>query len=124
VDDGAESLPGATDQRPQAEALVQQVLAPFIAELGQVHEELGRVKAECAAAERAMAELRERADQAERLLVTTRRWAEQLQAERDQLRAAQEVRRPPRGGGGRGRPAGDTSGPLQRLWRALRGGRR
>jgi len=34
------------DQQVQADAIVQRLLAPFIAELGMVREELGRVKAE------------------------------------------------------------------------------
>src|SRR5919202_1667834 len=50
--------PALTDQQAQAEALVQRLLAPFIAELGEVREELGRVKAERDAARAELAILR------------------------------------------------------------------
>ena len=59
----------ATAQHAQAEALVQQILAPFIAEQTRLAEELGHVKAE-------RDDLRRRAEEAE--------------AERDRLTAAQE----------------------------------
>ncbi len=60
------------DQQAQADAIVQRLLAPFIAELGAVREELGRVKAraeaaeaERQAAERERDELRARLDAAQ-----------------------------------------------------------
>ena len=63
------------EQQAQADAIVQRLLAPFIAELGTVREELGQVKAGSAAKDETIAELRRRAEQAE--------------AERDRLAAAQ-----------------------------------
>ncbi len=65
------------DQQAQADAIVQRLLAPFIAELGMVREELGRVKAERDARDETIAELRRRAEMAE--------------AERDRLTVAQVV---------------------------------
>jgi hypothetical protein len=64
----SQSAIAATDQRTQGEALVQQILAPFIAEQTRLAEELGQVKAE-------RDELRRRVEQAE--------------AERDRLAVAQ-----------------------------------
>lgn len=69
------------DQQAQADAIVQRLLAPFIAELGTVREELGRVKAQNEAKEETIAELRRRAEVAE--------------AARDQLAAAQEAQEAP-----------------------------
>jgi len=54
-----------TDQQAQADAIVQRLLAPFIAELGTVREELGRVKAERDARNETISELRRRAEVAE-----------------------------------------------------------
>lgn len=54
-----------TDQQAQADAIVQRLLAPFIAELGTVREELGRVKAERDARDETIAALRRRAEVAE-----------------------------------------------------------
>jgi len=65
----------ATAQHAQAEALVQQLLAPFIAEQTRLAEALGQVKAERDAQAETIAELRRRAEQAE--------------VERDRLTAAQ-----------------------------------
>jgi len=62
------------DQHAQADAIVQRLLAPFIAELGTVREELGQVKAE-------RDELRRRVEAAE--------------AERERLHAAQVPPEPP-----------------------------
>ena len=108
--------PALTDQQAQAEAVVQRLLAPFIAELGEVREELGRVKAERDAARAAEAE--------------ARRWAEIIGIERDQLRAAmgQDARDAAPAGtseaqaSGTATGAGGVLGPLRRLWRAIRGG--
>jgi len=55
----------SSDQQAQADAIVQRLLAPFIAELGTVREELGRVKAERDARDETIAELRRRAEVAE-----------------------------------------------------------
>jgi len=63
------------DQQAQADAIVQRLLAPFIAELGEVREELGHTKAQSRAKDETIAELRRRAEVAE--------------AERDRLAAAQ-----------------------------------
>ncbi len=49
-----------TVRRAEAEALVQRLLAPFVAELGAVREELGRERALREAAERERDELRAR----------------------------------------------------------------
>ena len=67
------------DQQAQADAIVQRLLAPFIAELGTVREELGRVKAERDARDETIAALRRRAEAAE--------------AERERLQQVQEARR-------------------------------
>jgi len=64
----------ATDQQAKAAALVQQLLAPFIAEQTRLAEELGHVKAECD-------DLRRRAEEAE--------------AERNRLAAAQAAQAAP-----------------------------
>ena len=69
------------DQQAQADAIVQRLLAPFIAELGTVREELGRVKAERDAHALTIAELRRRAEVA--------------QAERDRLAVAHAAQEPP-----------------------------
>ena len=53
------------DQQAQADATVQRLLAPFIAELGAVREELGRVKSERDMKDSTMVELRHRAEAAE-----------------------------------------------------------
>ncbi len=55
----------SSEQQAQADAIVQRLLAPFIAELGTVREELGRVKAERDAGAATVAELRRRAEAAE-----------------------------------------------------------
>ena len=68
-----------TDQQAQAEAVVQRLLAPFIAELGEVREELGRVKAE-------RDELRRRAEAAESRVVGLERQGRNLAGERDEER--------------------------------------
>ncbi len=54
-----------TVRRAEAEALVQRLLAPFVAELGAVREELGRERARREAAERERDELRARLDAAQ-----------------------------------------------------------
>lgn len=54
-----------TDQQAGADAIVQRLLAPFIAELGTVREELGRVKAERDARDETISKLRRRAEVAE-----------------------------------------------------------
>lgn len=69
------------DQQAQAEAIVQRLLAPFIAELGTVREELGRAKAQNEAQEETIAALRRRAEGAE--------------AARDRSQAAQAAQTPP-----------------------------
>ncbi len=69
-----------TDQQAQADAIVQRLLAPFIAELGTVREELGRVKAERDARDETISELRRRAEIAE--------------AERDRLTSVQAASAP------------------------------
>jgi len=53
------------EQQAQADTIVQRLLAPFIAELGAVREELGRVKAQNEAKEETIAELRRRAEASE-----------------------------------------------------------
>jgi len=58
----------STEQQAQADAIVQRLLAPFIAELGTVREELGKVKAERDQFEREREELRRRAEVAEAAL--------------------------------------------------------
>jgi excisionase family DNA binding protein len=60
------------DQQAQADAIVQRLLAPFIAELGEVREDLGRVKAEPDQKDETIAELRRRAEVAEAELVRER----------------------------------------------------
>ena len=50
----------AADRQQQAEALVQQILAPFIAELGTVREELGRARAQSEAKDETIAALQHR----------------------------------------------------------------
>jgi hypothetical protein len=76
----------ATPQSAQAEALVQQLLAPFIAEQTRLAEELGRVKAEREAQDATIAELRRRAALAEAELLRHRdEWA--LSRQRDVERA-------------------------------------
>jgi len=88
----------ATVQHAQAEALVQQLLAPFIAEQTRLAEELGQVKAE-------RDDLRRRAEQAE--------------AERDRLTAAQAASDAP--GTAEGASADDPSGaPSAGLWARVR----
>lgn len=69
------------DQQAGADAIVQRLLAPFIAELGTVREELGRVKAERDARDETISELRRRAEVAE--------------AARDRLTAAQAAQEAP-----------------------------
>jgi len=69
------------DQQAQADAIVQRLLAPFIAELGTVREELGRVKAERDARDETISELRRRTEVAE--------------AEQDRLAVAQAAREAP-----------------------------
>jgi hypothetical protein len=73
-------------RQADAEGVVQHLLAPFIAELGEVREELGRVKAERDAGERAMAELRERAEAAESRIVGLEHRGRDLAGERDEER--------------------------------------
>ncbi len=63
----------ATDQQTQAEALVQQLLAPFIAEQTRLAEELGQVKAERDAKDATIVELRRRAALAEAELLRDQR---------------------------------------------------
>jgi hypothetical protein len=88
----------ATDHRTQGEALVQQILAPFIAEQTRLAEELGQVKAE-------RDELRRRAEQAE--------------AERDRLVAAQLAQDAP--GAQEGASADNPSGaPSAGFWARVR----
>ena len=104
-----------TDQQAQAEAIVQRLLAPFIAELGEVREELGRVKAECD-------EQRRRAEAAERE-------CEEIQRRHDALRAAAVFIGPPAPPAATGEAEdhehdlGDLRPPgrLRRAWRVLRG---
>ncbi len=62
----------ATDQRTQAEALIQQLLAPFIVEQTRLAEELGQVKAERDAKDATIVELRRRAALAEAALLRPR----------------------------------------------------
>jgi len=62
----------ATDQRTQAEALIQQLLAPFIAEQTRLAEELGQAKAERDAKDATIVELRRRAALAEAALLRPR----------------------------------------------------
>ena len=62
------SQPGtliSREQQAQADAVVQRLLAPFIAELGAVREELGQVKAERDGQVAMVEELRRRAEVAE-----------------------------------------------------------
>ena len=104
------------EQQAQADAVVQRLLAPFIAELGAVREELGHVKAE-------------RDGQAERLAEQRRR-AEVAEAEADALRlrlaeatvpavpfvAGQDATEGPHATA----IASDAHRPVQGLWRRLR----
>ncbi len=76
----------ATDQQLQAEALVQQLLAPFVAEQTRLAEELGRVKAERDARDETISELRRRAEIAE---AEVARQQEVAAARRAKARAAQ-----------------------------------
>ena len=73
------------------EAIRDQWLAPLVAEITEQAETIGQLRAERAAGERAVAELRERADQAEALLVQTRLWAEAAERERAELRRRAEA---------------------------------
>ncbi len=69
------SQPGglmSPEQQAQADAIVQRLLAPFIAELGTVREELGQVKAERDAKDATIVELRRRAALAEAELLRHR----------------------------------------------------
>ncbi len=76
----------ATPQSAQAEALVQQLLAPFIAEQTRLAEELGQVKAERDAQDATIVELRRRAALAEAELLRHRdEWS--LSRQRDAERA-------------------------------------
>ena len=95
------------DQQVQADAIVQRLLAPFIAELGEVREELGRTKAQSEAKDETIAELRRRAKVAE--------------AARDRLVAAQAAQDAP---GATGVPTvgqGDAPGVWGRVRRWWRG---
>ncbi len=89
------------DQQAQADAIVQRLLAPFIAELGEVREELGRTKAQSEAKDETIAELRRRAEAAEAALVRrreaearagelVRRRNEQEWLNRERMQAAQD----------------------------------
>ena len=79
----------ATDQQAQAKALVQQLLAPFIAEQTRLAEELGRVKAERDAQDATIAELRRRAALAEAELLRHRdEWALSRQRDAERAQAA------------------------------------
>ncbi len=89
------------DQQAQADAIVQRLLAPFIAEFGEVREELGRTKAQSEAQEETIAELRRRAEAAEAALVRrreeearagelVRRRNEQERLNRERAQAAQD----------------------------------
>ena len=74
------------DQQAQADAIVQRLLAPFIAELGAVREELGRTKAQSQAQAETITELRRRAALAEAELLRHRdEWS--LSRQRDAERA-------------------------------------
>jgi len=59
-------------QQAQADAIVQRLLAPFIAELGEVREELGRTKVQSEAKDETIVELRRRAALAEAELLRHR----------------------------------------------------
>ena len=63
----------AADRQADAEAQLQRLLAPFIAELGAVREELGHVKAERDGQAAMVEELRRRAEVAEAELAGARR---------------------------------------------------
>jgi len=91
------------DQQAQADAIVQRLLAPFIAELGTVREELGRVKAERDARDETIAALRRRAAVAE--------------AERDRLAVAQAAQAGPGAPEASPEAQGDASGVWARVRR-------
>jgi len=97
------------EQQAQADAIVQRLLAPFIAELGTVREELGQVKAGSAAKDETIAKLRHRAEHAE--------------AERDRLttpNAAQDAPGTPEGptpDDPSGAPSAGLWGRVRRWWR-------
>ena len=90
------------DQQAQADAIVQRLLAPFIAELGGVREELGRVKAQAEAKDETIAELRRRAEAAE--------------AERDRLAVAQAAQE----GAGAPEVPFEAQAPLPGVWRRFK----
>jgi len=85
-------------QQAQADAIVQRLLAPFIAELGGVREELGRVKAERDAQGATIAELRRRAALAEAELLRHRdEWALSRQRDAERAQTAQDAPGAPEG---------------------------
>jgi hypothetical protein len=111
----------------QLAAIRDEWLAPLVDRIAELERQAGRLEAERDAAARLVEAERQRADMAERLLVATRRQAEQLQAERDRPQVAQDAPPATRAApGGADTPdtatgAGDVLGPLRRLWRAIRG---
>ncbi len=104
------------EQQAQADAIVQRLLAPFIAELGGVREELGRVKAERDAHEATLAELRRRAEAAEGERDALRLQLAEVTVPPVVVVAAQDATETPRAT----TPTPVAHRPLQGLWRRLR----
>ena len=92
----------AVNRQGEAEALVQRLLAPFIAELGAVREELGRVKAERDAARAELAALQ--------TIGRPMAAPQASPAARGEAEAGDTTTTP-----------GGALGAVRRLWRALRG---
>jgi excisionase family DNA binding protein len=103
----------------QAMEFVQELLRPFVSELGEIREELGaeRVRREMAEStlREGMAEEQRRREEAERERDYLRRELYSLREERESPETAEEQQ-------GRGQPHSDTPGAqegVQRPWRSL-----
>jgi len=107
----------AIDQHTQAEVLVQQLLAPFIAEQTRLAQGLGQVKAERdelrRRAEVAEAELARRREEEVRAAELLRRRNEQERLNRGRMQAAQE-------GPGTSEAPAEAQGAAPNVWGRVR----
>ena len=104
----------ATERQAQGEALIQQIIAPFVAEQTRLAEALGRVQAERDTQAETIAELRRRAEVAEAELSRRR--------DKERAQAAQEGAGAPKGASADAPSPEPSTGFWARLRRLFGGG--
>ncbi len=112
----------AADRQADAEAQLQRLLAPFIAELGAVREELGHVKAERDGQAAMVEELRRRAEAAEAARTAVEGERDALRLRLDTAQAVPAATAAPTVLAVEVDPPRRPPGLWGRLWRTVRGG--